>query len=328
MDEKKIKLANQNCLERYVKHCERISMNKKSIKTRKAAINQFLNYLFSKKISIQDVSHVDIEDFLETEKNNTETSLSTVNGYYSFLKGFFKFCKVNEDNVTLDFEKVNFKKIIQRDFETFTADEIKETFEIISNTKNQYISIRDKTMFKILFYSGCTLSELYTLNVYSSQNDVLVDDNYILMDEKEIYFTVQSFRKLPLPISIIKDIKTYREIIEKKIMKKLPEGWFLFMSLQKNDKDSYCRMNYSTLQQRMIAIKNKSSYKEKKVSIKNIRHTVISELINNGKGLDLISEIVGLDIASLKYYIKNKDSFDKEIEKIMKKEHPFREYFI
>ncbi|TKI58153.1 hypothetical protein E8L90_23725 [Brevibacillus antibioticus] len=320
---------HENCLARYLKNCKQFSMPDKSINTRKSAIKKFLTFLEEKNKKIGEATHLDIEEFLEDERDN-ETSLSTINNYYAFLKGFFAFCREYGDNKTLDFSKVNFSLTNAKNIELFSDEEIDEVFSIISLIKKDSVRIRDDLMISLLLFTGCTLRELHSLNVYTLQKTLREDDDYcILLNEQLILFRSNSLRKIKVPELIIEKIKEYRNQVlnSNTDIEELKEGTALFLSTYGEKKGGFHRINYSTLQDRMSQIKKKSRFKDRKVSIKNIRHTVISKLVNSSQRLDLVSEIVGLDIASLKYYIEDQSSFEEEIRQLTSNYHPFKSYF-
>lgn len=323
---KRLDAENQSCLKKYIISCQEKYMDKKSIANRKSAINQFFRYIIGKSISIGEVTHFDIEMFLEDEKNG-ENSISTICNYYSYLKAFFVFCKKEKYNIDLEFDKVNFEKILNKEFQLFSDDDVDEVFRIINKGRNKEIRLRDEIMFKLLIYTGCTLKELNMMNVYrcKEKSEDPDDDNYIILEEKEIHFRIQTNRILPLPNNIVSLIDEYHKYMSKKIgYSKIPDGFFLFISKRKN---SISRLSDKAMQARMSTIRRQCSFSEKELSIKNVRHTLIYKLVNDKQKLDLISGIVGLDVASLKYYFSSKQSFDEEVKILLKEWHPYKKHF-
>lgn len=325
MVKKDIKFEHENCLARYLENCKKMSMGSQALRTRKSAITKFLKFLLKKEISLKDTRHTHIEWFLAEEKEAL-TSASTLNNYMAYLKAFFEFLRFTGDNDQLNFSKVRFKCEIDKNLETFTEAEIKEMFRIIDEIDNDLIQKRCRVLFLLVLITGCTKSEALSLNVYDSINDVIDDDNFIVLDEQTVYFRGNSLRKLALPESFISEVNSYHRLFEEK---KCPgfannRRRFLFPSTRGEKAGFFHRM--SDFHEDITRVKKKSDFGDKQLSLKNLRHTIISLLVETEK-LDIVSEIVGLDVSSLKSYIKSKEEFDKEINDIMTSRHPLKNLF-
>lgn len=305
-----IKAINTNALERYKKYAKKhYQQSKKSADNRISAVKKFIEFLNQEGRNIEVINHGSVEEFLSCELENEDISVITVQNYFSFLKGFFGFLKDKDDNIKLEYDKINFDRVKIFDVEKFTTAEISEIFKIINMETNLQIKLSNRIIFKLLFYTGCTLNELYSINVFKHSDDIIDEDNYIALDIKEIYFRNPIQRMLKLTDDIIKDIIDYHHYIENLRRKKLPVRVPLLLSnygIKKNDK-SIKKLKYSTIQNRMAKIKEKSSFSNKNLSIKNIRHTLIYNLIADGISLEDISNHIGIDISTLKIYLKEKE---------------------
>jgi site-specific recombinase XerD len=330
----RVQTDHDQILKLYKKKCDEQRMPINSVISRVSAIKKFLKFMVLKDRLIDMVDAVDIQNFLEYEIEQ-ETSLSTISNYYAYLKHFFSYCKENNYNDDLDWTRVNFEAVIDRTFETLNDNEVEEMFSIINKQKNPITKLRDEIIFNILFFTGCTLKELHSLVVFSSreQKDDAIGESiyYILLKEKEIFLGGQFNRVLPLPVTIVDKIKEYRELIMIKFQfKKIKEGYSLFIATRGHkigESQPYHPLTYNQIQSRMFDIKQKSSFINRKISIKNIRHTVITKMLEDDYRLDHISQIVGLDIASIKFYIKDYSKYEDEIKNLLRHKHPFRDLF-
>lgn len=317
-----IKVFNNNSLERYKKFVNNYYSSKHSIENRVSAVKKFISFLNNKNRKIDTIDHSSVEEFL-TEELDGSISIITVQNYYSYLKGFFHYLKEQNDNITMNYDKVNFDRVKYFNVEVFTDAEIAEIFKIIDQERNEKIKLSNYIIFKLLFYTGCTLKELYSIKVFQSSADIYYDeDNYLALDTKEVYFRYPIQRKFKLHDSIINDIRNYHKIMEKLVEREMPRIVPLILSNydSKDSKKKITELKYSSIQNRMTAIKKKSSFANKDLSLKNIRHTLIYKMIDNGKPLEFISNI-GIDISTLKMYLKENEK-DCDIDYFYK-EHPY-----
>jgi site-specific recombinase XerD len=305
-------------------------MNISSIKSRVSSIRKFCIFLQEKELTLEEVDFFVIEDFFENEKHK-ETSFSTISNYYSYLKAFFNFCKQNRFNTKVDYSQVNREKVIKENIEVFNDEEIKEIFKVVNTiSRDEVIKARDQLIFQFLFYTGITLGELHSLKVFQSHMSSNTEeaDYFILLDQKVVFFRQPFERELPLSETIVNRIEYYRELLcRKSKVEKIPDGSYLFLSTYGKRNKGYSQISYTTIQNRMAKIKENSSFNNKKLSIKNIRHSFIKKIIDDGNRLDVISQIVGLDVASLKYYLTTDDYYDNKIKELISKNHPFHKYF-
>ena len=75
----------------------------------------------------------------------------------------------------------------------------------------------------------------------------------------------------------------------------------------------------------MERIREKSSFRNEKLSLKNIRYTVIKQLLSNYTS-DRVSEIVGIEITKVEMFIENGDAITDKEEYI--NIHPFNDLLI
>ncbi|WP_202707226.1 site-specific integrase [Sporosalibacterium faouarense] len=320
---KDITYMNNNSLKRFKVYCKNYYTAKSSADNRISTAKKLIKFLNEREKSINSVKHNSIEEFFDTEIEKG-TSLVTINNYHSYLKGFFTFLKEQNDNKVMEYDKVKIERIRKMEYEVFSDSEISELFDIIDLEKNMRIKISNMILFKIMFYTGCTLSEVHSLKVYKKTSDVTDDDNYIVLETKEIYFRHPNVRKFKLYDSLCNDIINYHRIIADAIGKDdIPTGGNLFLTTYGKTK-TLKMLQYNSLQYRINSIKKKSSFSNKKLSLKNIRHTLIKKLINSGKSLEFISSSIGIDISTLKFYLDNIEETESEIIDYFYGEHPYK----
>lgn len=320
----------------YIKRYENALKDKKIsnqvIANRKSTIKKFLDYLYNHpdKPKFEEINRSHVEAFINEMEE--KSSIATVNRYFSFLKKFFNYYKKENVNTNNIFDFWVYGRDVQKKIIIYSDEEIIEIYNVLKNNKNTLKAMRDEIMFLILLYTGCSLGELIKLNVYRNIDDLIDDDNYILLSEEKIIFNDSSgdIRQLPLPKSIISKINKYMSYLEKNKNYNFSESPFLFPSTYnlKNKTVNNCkRIERSTFQRSFKTIEKKSIlFKDKQVAIKNIRHTFIKKLINDKIRLEVIGNITGLDVSTLKYYI---DTYDIDIEKdsLLNSQHPFKQFF-
>ncbi len=319
--EKNEKKFNECCEKKFAQHCKDYYKAKNSANARASAAKKFVKFINEKEKKLDVIDFDSVEEFFDFELEH-ETSPVTVNNYYSYLKGFFAFLRKEHYNEKMDYVKVKIDRIKKIEYGIFKDDELKEIFEIIDNEKNEQIKLSNRILFNLMFYTGCTLNEVYSLNVYEEEGHVLDDDNYIVLETKKIYFRNPNSREFKLFDNICTDILNYRKIILKKLNKQsIPPRSSLFITTYAKA-DKIKSLTYSSLQNRMTVIKRRSSFADKKLSLKNIRHTLIKKLIDKKQPLEMISESIGIDISTLKFYINN--NAESKIEEYFYENHPFK----
>ena len=118
-------------------------------------------------------------------------------------------------------------------------------------------------------------------------------------------------------------IKQYHKLVLDKSGKVYPRSKeALFISFY-NKKITI--LNGNSIQTRMERIREKSSFRNEKLSLKNIRYTVIKQLLSNYTS-DRVSEIVGIEITKVEMFIENGDAITDKEEYI--NIHPFNDLLI
>lgn len=320
---KTIESFNNNAYKRYKEYAKSRYKSKSSADTRISAVKKFIEFLNERSIRVDEADHSIVDEFLE---NGLELNLSrtTIQNRYSFLKSFFKYLKEQQDNLKMDYSKVNFKRKKISRIEVFSDDEIEEIFEIINKGRNKY---SNSIIFKIMLYTGCTLNEIDSLDVLFYTKDVTENKkNYIDLEAKKIVFNGSNH--YILPDGIYNDIEAHHKELKKRYKKELPASMPLVANcyIDSNNQAKIVKLKYNTLQERMKIIKDKSSFKNKNLSLKNLRHTVIKKMIKEGYDLVYISEMLRIDLTTLKVYLESEKEEDRKEEFLNK--HPFKELIL
>ena len=312
-------------LDRYEKSLVNKDINKNVIKNRKSTIKKFFDFLSSypDKPKFENITRNEVELFIT--KSDKNYSPATVARYFSFLKNFFLFYKKENVNTNNIFDDWSYDKIIEKRFTFLDDEQIENLYEQIKGKKITLKSMRDEIIFLILAYTGCSIGEIRSLNVYKNNETAIDDENYIVIEESKIYF--ESGREIKLPFEVTNKINIYlNELINKKSYD-YPNYLFLFPSIRERKDKKLQRLSDNAFWQMFKDAINRSELiKDKSVSIRNIRHTFINRLVKEEIPLEIISDITGLDIASLKPYI-NSELFEFKKDTVLKNQHPFKNIF-
>ncbi|QNU66731.1 site-specific integrase [Ruminiclostridium herbifermentans] len=314
-------------LKRYEKSLADKGINKDVINNRKSTIKKFLDFLSSypNNPKFENITRSDVELFITNA--DEKYSPATVARYFSFLKKFFLFYKKENVNTNNIFDDWSYDKFIEKRFTFLDDEQIENLYEQIKGKKLTLKSMRDEIIFLILAYTGCSIGEIRSLNVYKNNEISIDDENYIVIEESKIYFTGESGREIKLPFEVTNKINIYlNELINKKSYD-YPNCLFLFPSIRDSKDKKLKRLSNNTFWKIFKDAINKSELiKDKSVSIRNIRHTFINRLVKEEIPLEIISDITGLDISSLKPYI-NSELFEFKKDTVLKNQHPFKNVF-
>lgn len=151
---------NEQLLRRYEMICKNKGLTSASIDAIiKVDLPLFLNFIGNK--NVEDVTHIDIENFFDyciNERHNGEASLNrkyaSINRFYeTMIKKEYIQCKNPMDKV----DKIKMRKRVRG---YLTIEEIRQIFDYIDKIGD----LRAGAIFSLFFSSGIRLSELYRLN--------------------------------------------------------------------------------------------------------------------------------------------------------------------
>lgn len=312
-----------------------------SIKNRKSSIRKFFNYLcdFNSKPAFEDIKKVNIMNFLMVCEENGVMA-NTLNTSFSYLKDFFGFCKHKGFNKNSIFDGWNYRanNDIKRVF--LTDEQIIDLKRIIDSYELSEISFRTEICFLILTYTGCTKEELCSLNIYKNSEIMKRNSedvfNYILLDEKEIYFgkkrkmNIKS-RMIPLNDYVIGKLIEYRNYLTNIHGIDFEHYPYLFPSHYDQNDSNFKKMNSSQINTGLKELINSSDLIKVKGSLfQMFRNTFVKNMIRDGVPINIIKELSGLDTTSLKDYVENIeheniDEYERNLkERILGKSHPYK----
>lgn len=261
---KKINQNNEKLVKRY------LSLRGSNItdRTRQAFkwdFNVFLEYLGEK--NIQDVTHIDIDGFIEhcrEERNNGDEALSrkynTLNKFYDTMIMKEYLDMVNPLNKV---ERIKVRKKVRG---YVTLEEYKQIINYLESIKDS----RGLALFSLMYSSGLRVSEVHRLNI----SDISFENRMFITKgkgdkEREGMFSEEA------KSYILEYLATRKDDLDA-----------LFISREKN------RLAVSSIQQYVKRI-GKEAGVDSNIHPHRIRHGTAMMLLDNDLPLDQIQEVLG-----------------------------------
>lgn len=307
-----------------------------SIKERKSVMNKFFKYLcsFNNKPAFEDIKRVNIESFLQICEDEEELTSNTLRKYLSFFKDFFGFCQDEGFNTNNIFS--NWDKDYDSDTEKIylTDEQILELKKIIDSYDKSEKSLRTEICFLLLTYTGCYKDELCSLNIYKNSEKMKMYPgeviNYILLDEKEIYLGKKSkknikSRMIPLNDYVIDKLNEYMDFLANLHGIDFEQFPFLFPSHYGQNENNFKRMNSTPINTGFKELINSCELiKVKGTLFQMFRNTFVKNMIDDGVPVQIIQELSGLNITSLKEYT-DIERYERGLkEKTLVENHPYK----
>jgi len=153
---------NMKLLKRYRLICKNKGLTPESIKAIcDVDIPLFLRFIGNK--HLEEVTHIDIEDFLEYCSENRKNAPITLNRKFSSLNSFFKtMIKKEYLNMRNPMDKLDKIKTRQKVRAYLTKEELRKIFDYI----DKHQDLRGGALISLMYSSGCRLSEIHQLNRY------------------------------------------------------------------------------------------------------------------------------------------------------------------
>ncbi len=280
-------LLCENILYFLTKYENKLKHENKSINTinsYKNTINQFINFISqqSEQIELKTIKPSLIYDFLDFKENMLKKqgsmSINTKRVILVHLKAFFSFIEIESDEL-LDFTKLfkNFKfKSFKQKPKTLEEDEEKKllnAIELRKCEKDDFVSMRDALILKLMLYSGLRVSEVVSIRF----------QDFIDTDQGVYSISVIGKGQKPRIVYINKDL------IDDELTELLKI---------KNSKDFVCtsksgiRVPRQNIDKMIKALCVKA--KIKKISAHKLRHTFSNRYVNELGGNVLhLQEILG-----------------------------------
>ena len=271
-----------------------------SINTYLPTIIDFISYLDEKNLNIETVLNRDIRNFLIYLSQEKCLSYSTIFKYRTALKDFFEFInlqKIRDDNPTELLGKIRLEKDLPVVWDYDKIDNI-----LSSINTDDYLGVRDKAIFELIYSCGLRVSECVSLNL----NDYYKNENRILVTGKR-----NKQRLLPMGSVAVNDINDYLNISRNTLLKDKKQK-ALFLS-QKGDR--------ITRQQIWNRLKKYCSISDTNSKVHTFRHSFATHLLQNGADLRSVQELLGhADIRTTEIYTHvNTIDLYNEYSRIMNK---------
>jgi tyrosine recombinase XerC len=231
-------------------------------------------------------------------------SEKSINRIISAVKGFYNWC-INYDIIASSpFSQVKSMKAQKQLPVVLTGDEVEM---MINAPEDDTLGIRDKTMFSLLYSTGCRLSEMLQINIDDidlSSNRILVHgkgrkDRYVFLTRRaagllELY--------LPLRLELLKNlgaslISEQALLVNKRGKRLTPQGvHYIF--------HTYVRMLGMN----------------KHVTPHTFRHTFATHILDNDAGIRVVQELLGhQNVATTQIY---SHVSTKRLKDVYKRSHP------
>ena len=235
-------------------------------------IRKFIQWLIDKNLSLFSVSYKDMRAYIRY-CSLLKYSKATLNRNISSLRQFFnRLIRVKkiEKNPALFLE--SFKKKISLPL-VITQEQIKELF---SFPINNFLDLRDKTLFEFLYSTGCRISEALSLNAKETYN----------ASQLNIRGKGDKSRSVFITATLSHRIKEYLFEREKKLALLKRQETALFI----NDNGLRLTRNGASwlLKKRLQESKSFSS-----MSAHGFRHAFATHLLDNGLDVRVVQELLG-----------------------------------
>lgn len=270
---------NERLLQRYAMLCKNKGLTPASID---AIINNdlrlFLDFIGDK--NLEDVTNIDIEDFLDYCMNERNNGSAALNRKYTSINTFYETLirkdYINCKNPMYKVDKIKLRKKVRGHL---TIEEIQRIFDYIDRVGD----LRAGAIFSLFFSSGIRLSELYSLNRDS------------LDFERRQFKVIGKGQKERICI--------FSEDAKNRILKYLEsrtdDNPALFISREGN------RMSKKAIQNLVKNIAKRAGI-EKNIFPHLLRHTTAMWLLKNGVELDKIQVILGhSNVSTTQVYARN-----------------------
>ncbi|MBD3273600.1 tyrosine recombinase [Candidatus Dependentiae bacterium] len=249
----------------------------------KRDIEQFLEFLKNKKLTIKTCNKNNLKNFLKKLKDSGISS-KTLSRKISCLKAFFNFLnekfKIPNKAGGLVFPK------LEKKLPTYLTEKEIEKLLKVANKDRSDKGIRNRVMLSLLYASGMRVSELVSLKI----DQIHFDTGFIGLVGKG-----NKERLVPLPESILKFLRfyldnIYEKLIPKKIKDKNSFGQnFLFFSFYKDRIKPISRQSFWVILKKFL-VKAKIN---KKVSPHTLRHSLATHLLKSGANIRSLQLLLG-----------------------------------
>ena len=283
---------------KFLENDKKVSNN--TLQSYKRDLEQFREYLSSKKIKYNKVTEKDIKTYLDYLVKDENKKPSTISRMIASIRSFYQYevkNKVLEKNPT---DKIQSPKIEKKAPCVLTTQEVELLLE--QPTNEDLKGIRDKAMLEFAYATGMRVTEIISLNVA----DVNLQEGFAVCKNGN--------RTREIPIG-----KLAKDAIEEYLSKARD----LLVKTEK-EKSLFVNLNGKRLTRqgfwKIIKYYQEQAHIEKDITPHTLRHSFATHLLQNGAELKAIQSMLGhSDISSTQVYMK----FQSDgLNDIYKKAHP------
>jgi len=295
-----------NQFEAYILAEKRVATN--TLSAYMSDIKQFMQFLKQINIELKETEIKHLKSFLMFLKEKQKSSASSMSRKISSLKVFFKFLNLNFGIQNLAGD-LTFPKTEKRLPSYLSEEEIERLLDNAKKDRTDH-GIRNGLMLYMLYVTGMRISELTKLTVTAIQ----FDTGFISVSGKG-----GKGRMVPIPQSMIEDIKCYLNSVHKRLLGKNREMLstdYLFPILYSGKINPITRQAFWGILKKM-AIQSEIA---KNVSPHKLRHSLATHLLKNGANLRLLQLLLGHEnLSTVQIYTHVETG---HLRKIYDKYHP------
>jgi len=280
-------------------------VSKNTFMAYKRDIDQFMKFLESEKLTLDDLTHNRLKDFLKYIKQEG-VGAKTMSRKISSLKLFFNFLSDRYKLPNLAGSLV-FPKIDKKLPSYLSEQEIQRLLEACGEDESDK-GIRNKVMLYLLYASGMRVSELIELTT----DQIRFDTGFINVTGKG-----NKERIIPIPKNILVQLRAYLDVIYSRLVpqrllksKKMP----LFGVVYDDKVKPLSRQSLWGIMKKLLL----KAGITKNISPHSLRHSLATHLLSNGADLRSLQMLLGHEnLATLQVYThlgkkKLRDDYDKK----------------
>lgn len=264
-----------------------------SIDSMPGTVKSFLLQMSERqRFTIEEITRPDILSWYEVQRTRPSKSTgeflknSTLNGMLRTLRLFARYLQETGQG-TLEIDLMNEPKARAKK-DVLSRDEILQLYNVV---QQDVLGLRDRAILHLYYGCGLRSNEGRHLNL----DDVMLDKSLIFVRRGKGY----KERYVPLVDGQIHDLSMYLEKCRPELAANKEEKSFLLNGLGR-------RPSYNYLLQRLkilIAKAGSESILQKKIGLHNLRHSIATELLNEGMEIEEISRFLGhKNISSTEVY--------------------------
>lgn len=276
----------------FTSYCTFLLTEKRSAKNTflayKRDIEQFLEFLKSKKLTIRTCNKNNLKNFLKKLKDQG-VSAKTLSRKISCFKAFYNFLserfKIPNRAGSLIFPKIEKTLPVY-----LTEKEIVRLLDAASKDRSDK-GIRNRVMISLIYASGMRVSELVNLRI----DQIHFDTGFLNIVGKG-----NKERLVPLPVNVLKFLKFYLDNIYEKLKPQKIRGQnslgensfgqnYLFFSFYKKQIKPISRQSFWIILKNILS---KAKIK-KRVSPHTLRHSLATHLLKSGANIRSLQMLLG-----------------------------------